>query len=82
MFWRESASNSSVTPLSGGATFTGSGELNSESDVMVSCKSDAAGTLFFDFSVDNENWETFPTSGFVVKANIHEFHTAMSSRYS
>jgi len=44
---------------------------------MVSCKADVAGTLYFEFSVDNTNWETFPTSGFVVSAGIHEFHTAV-----
>ena len=76
-FGIESTSNNSTTPLSGGATFTGTGEQNSAPDVMVSCKADAAGTLYFDFSVDGTNWETFPSNGFVVTSGIHEFHTAV-----
>jgi hypothetical protein len=73
----DSTTNNSTTPLSGGATFTGTGEQNALSDVMVSCKTDAAGTLYFDFSVDGSNWETFPTNGFIVASGIHEFHTAV-----
>lgn len=69
--------NNTTTPLSGGATYTGDWELNDQPDVMVSCKSDAAGTLYFDFSIDGTNVDTFPTSGFEVAANIHEFHTAV-----
>lgn len=76
-FGIESANNNSTTPLTGGATFTGTAEQNSAPDVMVSCKSDADGTLYFDFSVDGTNWETYPTNGFVVAAGIHEFHTAV-----
>jgi len=72
-----STNNNSVTPLAGGATFTGTAEQNAHSDVMVSCFSDTAGTLYFDFSVDGTNWRTFPTGGFVVSASIHEFHTAV-----
>jgi len=72
-----SAVNSTTTPLSASATFTGTAEQNQSSDVMVSCFSDTAGTLYFDFSVDGTNWRTFPTSGFVIAANVHEFHTAV-----
>jgi len=71
------STNSSTTPLGGSATFTGTGEQNEYPDVMVSCFADQAGTLYFDFSVDGTNWRTFPTSGFAVTANIHEFHTAL-----
>lgn len=69
--------NSSTTPLSGGATFTGTGEQNFFPDVMASCYADVAGTLYFDFSIDGTNWRTFPTTGFTVSAGIHEFHTAV-----
>lgn len=69
--------NSSTATLSGGATFTGTAELNSQPDVMCSCYSDTAGTLYFDFSVNGTDWRTFPTSGFAVAAGIHEFHTAV-----
>ena len=73
----ESTDNTTTVALAGGATFTGTAEKNSASDVMVSCKADAAGTLYFDFSVDGTNWETFPTGGFEITAGIHEFHTAV-----
>lgn len=73
-----STSNNTTATLTGGATFTGTGESNGHSDVMVSCLSDTAGTLYFDFSVDGTNWNVFPTAGFNVFANIHEFHTAVT----
>jgi hypothetical protein len=74
--------NSTTTPLGIGATFTGTGEQNNFPDVQVSCKTDQAGTLYFDFSNDNSNWDTFPSSGFAVAAGIHEFHNAVKgSRY-
>tara|TARA_R110000868_G_C10909240_1_gene764854 strand:+ start:59 stop:1987 length:1929 start_codon:yes stop_codon:yes gene_type:complete len=69
--------NSSTTPLSGGATFTGVAEQNFFPDVMASCYADVAGTLYFDFSIDGTNWRTFPSAGFTVSAGIHEFHTAV-----
>jgi len=72
-----SASNNSVATLAGAGTFTGTAELNSFPDVMVSCYSDVAGTLYFDFSVNGTDWRTFPTSGFAVSAGVHEFHTAV-----
>ena len=69
--------NSTTTTLDADATFTGSAEQNEFSDVMVSCFSDTAGTLYFDFSVNGTDWRTFPVAGFSVSANIHEFHTAV-----
>jgi len=72
-----SRSNSSSTLLTGASTFTGTAELNDDLWVAVSCFSDVAGTLYFDFSVDGTNWNTFPSSGFTVSAGIHEFHTAL-----
>ena len=70
------------TALGAAEPFTGTGEKNDYPDVMVSCYSDTAGTLYFEFSVDNVNWRTFPSSGFGVAAGIHEFHTAVKgSRY-
>lgn len=68
--------NSSETALAGSATFTGTAENPVADGVAVSCKTDAAGTLYFDFSGDGTNWETFPTAGFTVAADIHEYHTA------
>ena len=52
--------------LAADATFTGEWEKNDYPDVMVSCFSDTAGTLYFDFSVDGTNARTFPSSGFAV----------------
>ena len=73
-----STSNTSTTPLSGSATFTGTGEQNDYAQVGVSLKTDAAGTLYFDFSNDGTNWDsTFPVNGFKVTADVHEFHTAV-----
>ena len=69
--------NTTTTPINDTATFTGTGELNDYADVMVSCKADQSGILYFDFSNDDVNWDTFPTNGFTVTANIHEFHTAV-----
>lgn len=59
-------------------SFTGGAEWNKRPDVMVSLFSDDQdGTLFFDFSVNGTDWRTFPSSGFKVRAGIHEFHTAV-----
>lgn len=43
---------------------------------MVSCQTDNSGTLYFDFSPDGTNVNTFPTNGFSVAAGVHEFHVA------
>ena len=69
--------NSTVTPIADGATYTGTGESTIWPDVMVSCTTDATGTLYFDFSTDNTNWSSFPVNGFDVADGIHEFHTAV-----
>ena len=73
-----SEKNSTTTPLSIGATFTGTGEQNNFPHVGVMVKTDQAGTLYFDFSNDGVNWDsTFPVAGFNVAAGISEFHTAV-----
>ena len=73
----ESAGNTSTTALGSAETFTGTGELFYDPDVMVSCQTDNDGTLYFDFSVDGTNWSTFPVNGFAVASGTHEFHTAV-----
>ena len=66
------------TALIGDATFTGTWERNDYPDVMVTCKADVAGTLYFDFSDDNGTTvSTFPVNGFTVAAGIYEFHSAV-----
>jgi len=78
----ESTLNTSTTALLSGQTFTGTAEQNTYTDVMVSCKTDQSGILYFDMSVDGTNFETFPSSGFAVSAGIHELHNAVKgSRY-
>lgn len=72
-----SEGNTTTTPLASGATFTGPFEETGSPDVMVSCQTDNSGTLFFDFSPDGTNVNTFPTDGFVVSPGIHEFHVAV-----
>ncbi len=69
--------NVTITPLTGSATYTGTGEQNNYPTVGVFSFADQSGTLFFDFSVDGTNWHTFPTLGFNCAANIPEFHTAV-----
>jgi len=70
--------NTTTTPLSSGATYTGTGEQNNFAQVGVMVKTDNSGTMFFDFSSDGVNWDsTFPVAGFNVTANVPEFHTAI-----
>jgi hypothetical protein len=74
-----STGNSTTTPLSSGATFTGTGEQNQFPDVYVSCITDRAGKLYFDFSNDGTNWNVFPPAGFDLAANVHEAHKALKA---
>ena len=53
-----STDNSSTTPLASLATFTGTGELNNYSDVMIQVTTDQNGTLYVEFSPDGTNWDT------------------------
>lgn len=78
---KSSFTNNSTTPLSGGATFTGTGEINDYEHVGVSCFSDTAGTLYFDFSPDGTNWSTFPTAGFTVAAKGKVFNRSVATTY-
>ena len=50
--------NTTSTPLAASGTFTGTSELNDYNDVMVQVATDAGGTLYMEFSVDNVNWDT------------------------
>lgn len=60
--------------------FIGQKELNSYPDVMVSFKCDTTGVLYFDFSNNSTDWDTFPTSGYTVSSNSHQFQTGVKSR--
>lgn len=69
--------NTTTTPLASEATFSGTFEENDYPDVGVSCHTDNGGMLYFDFSPDGTNVNTFPPNGFCVGAGVHEFHTAL-----
>ncbi|MCW2309717.1 hypothetical protein [Rhodobium gokarnense] len=71
-----SEQNSSNVPLGSNATFTGSGEFSLLPDVMVTCYTDAGGTLYVDFSTDGGN--NYDSSlAFTVAAGFNEFHTGV-----
>lgn len=72
-----SAGNTNSVPLGIGATFTGVFEENTFSDVMVHIESDQDGTIFFDFSQDGVNVDTFPFDGFSHTGGIPSFHIAV-----
>lgn len=73
----QSTGNTTEVALGSGATYTGTFEQNNAPDVMVSLQTDNGGTLYFDFSVDGTNVNTFPVNGFKITSGIHEFHTAV-----
>ena len=68
-----SDNNTSLIPLTSGSTFTGVGDYNEYTDVMVSAQTDVDGVLYFDFSVDGTNWTTFPVQGFNVTAGSMKY---------
>lgn len=77
-----STGNQTTAPLGSAETYTGTWERVQGDGVVVSCKTDNGGTLFFDFSNDATNADTFPPSGFTIASGIHEFHTAkVNGRY-
>jgi len=53
-----SSGNSSTTPIDDGNTFTGTAELNSSPDLLVTVATDQNGTLYIDFSVDGTNFDS------------------------
>lgn len=67
--------NSTSAPLGASATFTGVGELNDHSDLLVFCRTDVSGTLFLDFSPDGVNWDSSLT--FPVVGGVNKTHTAL-----
>jgi len=72
-----SSQNTTTTPLSGSATYTGTLVQSTYPDVMVSIKADQDCILYFDFSNDGTNVDTFPSAGFYVHAGVHAFHVAV-----
>lgn len=77
-----STDNTTTTALTSAGTFTGTWERAPDDGVAVSCKTDNTGTLYFDFSNDGTNVDTFPTGGFKIASGVHEYHTAkVNGRY-
>ena len=55
---KESTVNSTTTLLTNGSTFTGTGELTNDPDVMINVKTDQNGIFYADFSTDGTNWDS------------------------
>lgn len=72
-----SAANTTTVSLGIGATFTGVVDSSNFADVMVHVETDQNGTLFFDFTQDGVNFDSFPFTGFTHMANIPSFHVAV-----
>ena len=65
--------NTTSSVLASGETFTGVGNnVSSYSSVVVAVKTDQAGTLYAEFSQDNENWDSSLSSS--VSAGVNEVH--------
>lgn len=73
------SSNSTAIALSAGSTFTGTAvDVSSYTSVVVAAKSDRAGDLYIDFSVDGTNWDS--TISFNVAADTNEVHRLTITR--
>lgn len=64
-----SSGNTTTSALGSSATFTGTGELNSLRSVGCDIRTDQECTVYFEFSVDNSNWTTYPVNGFACGAS-------------
>lgn len=65
--------NSTQTALGAGGSFTGESEFNHLRDVEVTLKTDVAGTLYVEFSIDGgANWDT--SIALSVDASTGEYH--------
>ena len=75
-----SVGNGTTTPLGGGETFTGIEERTRHPDILVTLKSDVAGTLYIDVGIVPGTYDT--VLSFDVAAGAGEFHTAVkAARY-
>lgn len=74
-----SINNSTITVLTAGSTFTGTGEdVSTYPTVTVAVKTDVASILYIDFSPDNTNWDS--TLTYTVAAGINEVHRLSVTR--
>ena len=68
-----SAVNSTINPLAASATFTGPAEKCLEyPSIIVTCKTDADGALYVDFSPDGTNWDRTVT--YTLQSGAAELH--------
>lgn len=71
--------NASSVALASLETWSGAGEdVSAFGSVVVAVKTDAAGTLYIEFSPDNVNWDS--SLSFVVVANVNEVHRLSVTR--
>lgn len=74
-----STMNSSTVTLASSATFTGTAEdVSRFNSVIVSAKSDFAGTLYMEFSTDGTNWDSSLT--YSLAASTNEVHRLTISK--
>lgn len=76
-----SKKNNTTTPLGanggGSDTFTGGAELAEGTHIGVDCITDKESHLFFEFSKDNDNWDSsFPPNGYRLQAGRPFFRIA------
>ena len=75
-----STGNSTSSPLAAGSTYTGTGEQNDFIDITVSVSTDRFGTIYLEFSEDNENWAT-SISGPINPNNQEKFTLKKGGEY-
>jgi hypothetical protein len=71
------AGTSYTGTVESGETYISDIDTNNYPYLMMSFSSDQSGILYFDFTDDESNFDTFPQEGFNINANEHEFHTAI-----
>lgn len=69
--------NATTTLLGISATYTGTSEQNFFPHVMVFVYADVAGTLHFEFSLDNTNWNRDVAAGYAVSAATAKMQAAV-----
>jgi hypothetical protein len=76
-----STNNSTSTPLTGSASWPGTGEdVSIYSNISVYIYADVIGTVNFEFSTDNSNWET-NKSVTIEASEAHEFILPVTTKY-
>lgn len=71
----QSVYNNTTTPLTGGATYTGTWERTSHQDAFIVCKTDQSGMMYFELSPDGVNVDA--SIAVTVSAGVNEAHTIL-----